>query len=661
MFTKEILLILLSLHFISRVQSENPLLTTDGNSDQIAEAAECVLKLSAKYFVEKKALSGSIVIININSYVSTTQGLLLQTIHGGTKYSVMVKDSFYKHANASHFPEKAKNYMLILEEKSELTRNIKQLNKLPTWNPLAKAVVYYELEGNETGPEVAINFINELRSHKLFKSIIFIYSPANEEVVAYTWRPYGGDNCGGECTSVYVLDRCSDGDLQQVEKQSEMFPADMRGCPLVAYAVVSEPYVMPPVMRLTNTSYPDAYYFDRGGEINLIKIISEFTNTTLIIRTSDIPENWGVIQPNGTATGAFEILRQDEVDLVIGNIEVTRTIRKWFDPTVSYTQDEMTWCVPRAGQAPTWDNLVIIFQWSTWVATFASLIIMGLVFHYLYYKQNNGNVTKWPTNSLLMTFSMLLGWGANFEPRSATFRILIFGWLFFSINMGISYESFLRSFLMHPRYMKQISTEAEIIESRIPLGGREIYRPYFETNNASSFYLYRKYNSTTFRAGVERAARGGFAVVSSRRQAEYTDQRLGRGAPLIYCFPESHNLYKYGVVLLTRKWFPFLERMNGIIRSVSENGLIDKWNSELFIHTAGADGAAASVALGVGHLLGAFWFIGFMYAAAVLLFAAELAAGALRRRREGGALRRRGEGRARERVIGKWRILVDKL
>ncbi|XP_022818143.1 uncharacterized protein LOC111350713 [Spodoptera litura] len=624
--------VLFFIHFTSSM-SENPLLMTTANSGQTAKTAECVLKLSAKYFVEKKALSGSIVIININSYTSTTQGLLLQTIHSGIKYSIMVKDSFYPHANASHFPEKAKNYMLILEEKSELERNILQLNKLPTWNPLAKAIVFYQLKYNETAEETAIDFINELRDYKLFKTIVFIYDEYNDVVISYTWRPYSDTNCGGKCENVYILDRCTNNTIYEFEKQHDMFPSDMRGCPLVAYAVVAEPYVMPAVRKLTNTSYDDAYEFQKGGEINLVKIISQFTNMTLITRTSEILENWGVVYRNGTAIGAFEVLRNETADLVIGNVEVTRVLRKWFHPTVNYLQDEMTFCLPKAQQAPTWDNLVIIFQWSTWVATFLSLVIMGLVFHFFYYREHS-NTTKWPTNSLLMTFSMLLGWGATFEPKSPTFRILIFAWLCFSINMGISYESFLRSFLMHPRFEKQISSEADLIQSGIPLGGREIYLSYFETNNASSFYLYRKYNSTTFSEGVRRAAlQRNFAVVSSRRQAVYQDQKLGKGAPLIYCFPESNNMYKYGVAILTRRWFPMLERFNNIIRSVTENGLIDKWMNELLIHTVSSEEASTIVPLSIQNLLGAFMFIGFMYACSIVIFLGEMIIGVIGKQR----------------------------
>lgn len=181
---------------------------------------------------------------------------------------------------------------------------------------------------------------------------------------------------------------------------------------------------------------------------------------------------------------------------------------------------------------------------------------------------------------------------------------------------------------MHPRFEKQISTETDLIQSRIPLGGREIYRSYFETNNASSFYLYRKYNSTTFAEGIRRAAKDrNFAVVSSRRQAAYADQKLGKGKPLIYCFPESNNLYKYGVVLLARKWFPMIERCNTIIRSVSENGLIDKWNRELLIHIGNGEGTSEIEPLSIQHLLGAFIFVGIMYAASILVFIMEVSIG----------------------------------
>lgn len=609
--------------------AENSLLMTSENFSQTAKSAECVLKLSAKYFVEKKALSGSIVIININSYASTTQSLLLQTINAGMKYSVMVKDSIFPHANATHFPEKAKNYMLILEDKSELTRNILQVHQLPSWNPLAKALVYYQLRTGEDS-DVAIDFINELRSYKLLKSIVLLHNDTEDEVISYSWKPYTDTNCGGKCDSVYILDRCRDVNFEEIEQLRNIIPKDMKGCPLIVHAIVAEPYVMSPTRKISQ--YADIYEFDKGGEVNLVKIIAEFTNMSLYMFMSEQEENWGTINKNGTATGAYALLRNESIDLMIGNIEVTRRLRKWFHPTTSYTQDEMTWCVPRAQKAATWDNLLIIFQWPTWVAMFLGLIIMGSLFHIFYRNENLKPVSI--VRSILVTFNMLLGWTVSFKPKSTMFRILVFSWVFFSMNMAISYESLLRSFLMHPRFEKQISAESELIRSGISFGGREIYRSYFELNNSNSPYLFNNYEVKTYSEGVRRAALDrDFAVVASRRQAEYQDQNLGKGTSYIYCFPESDNLYKYSVVLLARKWFPILDRFNSIIRSVTENGLIEKWNRELFIHRPSVESVGTILPLSIQHLLGAFAFIGLMYILSTLVFFGELALGYVERRK----------------------------
>ncbi|XP_050672800.1 uncharacterized protein LOC126970771 [Leptidea sinapis] len=209
--------------------------------------------------------------------------------------------------------------------------------------------------------------------------------------------PYSETNCGGECESVYILDRCKDNVVNELEPQREMFPLDLKGCPLITYAVISEPYVMPPERKVLSKKWNDVYEFEKGSEINLVKIISQ--------------------------------------------------------------------------------------------------------------------------------------------------------------------------------------------------------RAAFDRN---------------------------FAVVSSRRQAMYMDQKLGRGEPLIYCFPESNNLYKYGVALLAREWYPMLERLNNIIRSVSENGLIEKWNEELFIHTIGSEGTSAILPLGMKHLLGAFMLIGILYLVSIVVFFGEM-------------------------------------
>lgn len=67
-----------------------------------------------------------------------------------------------------------------------------------------------------------------------------------------------------------------------------------------------------------------------------------------------------------------------------------------------------------------------------------------------------------------------------------------------------------------------------------------------------------------------------------------------------------------------------LERFNNMIRQVSENGLIDKWNRELFIHDGSVESSGNIEPLKIQHLLGVFMFIGIMYAFSFLVLLGEL-------------------------------------
>lgn len=593
------------------------------NGELNLNVANCVLKLSAKYLVSKKALSGSIVIINIDSYNSTTQMTLLKTIHKGYKYSIMVKDSAYVHRNASHFPEKAKNYMMILEKKEDLLRNINQLNKLPTWNPHAKAVVFIRYEPEFDLDILIKELIDTLREYKLLETIVFVHFPETDEVISYSWKPYSETNCGGKCDKIYKLDLCRNNRVIQINPTIDMIPAEFNRCPLKVFVVVSEPYVLPPNYKINNSIYKDEYNFNLGIEINLIKIIAEFTNMTVIFRMSDIPEDWGYIDKYGNVSGIYSKLKSEEVDVIIGDLEVDPIKRKYFDASHTYMQDFYTWCVPKAGTAPTWSNLITIFKLSTWMTTFAFVIIVSLMFHWLK-RREYPKLTRWPTRSILMTVGMILGWGGLFNPKSLAFRLLLFSWLIFSININTSYQSFLRSFLIHPKYEKQIETQEKIVEAQFGTGGKLSIRSRFEGSDKVSKYIYDHYEiCPSFKEYIRRVGIDkNFAVAIPYSQSLYYSQRLQKGTPLVYCFPEENMIYKYGIVILTKKWFPILNKFNYIIRSVSENGLIWKWKNEVYLQKLSAN-TNDIVPLSMTHMLGAFLLILISYLICFVVFVFE--------------------------------------
>lgn len=113
--------------------------------DSSIHTTPCILRLSEKYFASKIKTQGSLVIVNILPDSSFFQRNILNALNENDHHdlAIMVKDARRTHWNASHVTEKAKNYLMLLNDKSELSATIKQLHALPTWNPLAQVVIFF--------------------------------------------------------------------------------------------------------------------------------------------------------------------------------------------------------------------------------------------------------------------------------------------------------------------------------------------------------------------------------------------------------------------------------------------------------------------------------------------------------------------------------------
>lgn len=48
----------------------------------------------------------------------------------------------------------------------------------------------------------------------------------------------------------------------------------------------------------------------------------------------------------------------------------------------------------------------------------------------------------------------------------------------------------------------------------------------------------------------------------------------------MYCFPTIENIYTYSVAMIVERNYHLLSKINGHIRSISESGLLTKWEQE---------------------------------------------------------------------------------
>lgn len=207
----------------------------------------CILKLSEKYFVSKIKTQGSLVIVNIKPDASLFQRNILNALNENDKHdlALMVKDGRVKHWNASHVTEKAQNYLMLMNDKSELAANIKQLHALPTWNPLAQVVIFFlRVMDPEELEEQTVSVILELFASSVLNVNVMSQRINTSLVQSITWFPYETTHCATNLTSLHLIDECeyvpnpvSNGtsfhfDIKSYKSTWQKIPDDFHSCPL---------------------------------------------------------------------------------------------------------------------------------------------------------------------------------------------------------------------------------------------------------------------------------------------------------------------------------------------------------------------------------------------------------------------------------------------
>lgn len=205
----------------------------------------CILKLSEEYFVSKVKTQGSLVIGNFKTDASFFLRNILNALNENDRHdlALMVKDARFKHWNASHVTEKAQNYLMMLNDRSELEANIKQLHALPTWNPLAQVVIFFlRVMEPEELEEQTISVIKELFLSHVLNVNVMSQRINTSLIQSYTWFPYENHHCAENFTRLHLIDECeyvvSDNktgpyfNKQGFKKTWQKIPDDFHTCPL---------------------------------------------------------------------------------------------------------------------------------------------------------------------------------------------------------------------------------------------------------------------------------------------------------------------------------------------------------------------------------------------------------------------------------------------
>ncbi|XP_070507462.1 ionotropic receptor 21a-like [Chironomus tepperi] len=603
--------------------------------------APCVLRLCEKYFKSERALTGSLVIINLVSNPSVVQARILQNFNEDTGHNiaVMVKDSKKPH-RSSRVQEKAQNYFMLIQHFDDFEATLNQLRSLPTWNPLAQFVVQFTIpfEDEKLQAEWIERLFTELLSNDVLKvNAMYQFKNDTERIGVITWFPYHNVSCPVAVENILKIEDCyvvtsinETTEQQQKNYKIESFnqdlypliPKKLHRCRMDVSAVVWEPFVV-----ASENDYDDDDVIEKGLEVLMLKTITDGMDMNLTFQSINNERASRTITDNNR-TGFYSSILRRRADVMIGGLSENQISRKLLSASIPYYQDDITWCVAKAGLQPKWLNVFIIFNYKTWIALISTLFITSAVLYI--FVRIEGKYRENYAWAFLIMFSVSTGQYAHYQPIRIGLKIFFIGFFFFGLHISTAYHSYLINVLTNPRYLAQIESLTDAMKINMTFKAAENAREFFQKNDSTSQYLLKNY------VICKKLDDCFMDIVKDKSQAVAISRSHALNNPLqlkdsidFSCFPVQENVVIYSVVMLFRKFHHLLPMINEKIRTIAESGLLSKWEmdsvktSKEQDTSSGGGHGSTQIKLALEHVEGAFILVIIGLLLSLAVFVAE--------------------------------------
>lgn len=630
----------------------------------------CVEEIASQHFTEGLPLVISMPIttsehalITTNHTYSTGSILgkadgLLEHMHRRTAFPVLISRQFSA-ATTNIITQTPYSYIILLwpDDNDDLISTLRGIldNILLQDNLLncrGKFLVVVTDFGKKFPQGFAVTITEILRTnYSIFDTLVMVPNGFESSDITeqrtfdiYTWFPYESQQCG-TVKEVVLLgkynfqnDRCvSTTKLFSASKS----PSDMNGCP-----VRISTWEVRPNSFITSTYKKQdggVVYQYRGVEIEYLLLLSEIIN----MRIEFLPPPEYKIDLSEFFVHSLASVFTGEADIAMGSFPLNYRAVSYGEATVPYIYNSYKWYVPCAKPIRKIDNIMNIFPLSVWLGLTFVLFLISLSFW---------GMANSPTSSLMkesvaykslsQTFnyawSIFMGVSVAQMPITIKLRLLFLLFVGYCFAINTVFQAHFTSYLIEPRFDKQIGTFRELNESGVTylkhpsLDRLALYMNYFQHNELKIPQEHcENYTEcmASFLDGKDAT------VMVTDIWAEYFAFSMGKTKKSLCAIDE--NVFTMGLVMYVPKGYPPLQRFNTILQRCVESGLGDKYWSELkwveslrkshvgISHSDHGDhgGRGASsmdyFAFTVFHVRVAFCLLGFGSSLSITVFIAE--------------------------------------
>lgn len=416
-------------------------------------------------------------------------------------------------------------------------------------------------------------------------NVLVIYQKSDEIINVDSFVPFNQQKCRDTTPQTIVsINKNHKFDTNKID----FFPhktSDLHKCPI---RIGTGEFAAP---ALVVDKDKDGNITVSGQDVNLMAIIGEAFNFTPVY-SHVLTTSQGMLLDNGTTTGIFKLLADGDVDVILGGLWIRKSRLKFFHPSLPYTRDDVIFVVPRGKELGNFEKMILPLDQSTWTVI-AILYLIGYFVILIVSCQNEkvrdfvfGRNVRTP---FLNIYAVYMACPMTRLPGRNFARFILMNYMLYCLVIRTSYFGAYYNFMMNVKFHKEIETIQQLIESDNDIHTYEIYSDmmaeYPELVNKVTHYFK---NSEEMEQSFYQAGTGtkNVAILASRSEVAYENYKNFFNKDLKGKKPYYHvckeGLVTAHTVFYTSKSFFLINKMDPIIDSVKNAGLIEHWSDETY-------------------------------------------------------------------------------
>lgn len=403
-------------------------------------------------------------------------------------------------------------------------------------------------------------------------NVMFLKTPSNgTDPLLFSYYPILPGKCNNNKPLQFNMPTCTHGLCFK-----QLYPEKLKNfhkCPIVISTLEQ-----PPFMYLTNgvngTLEPS------GADGDVIKVLSEILNGTLVVRTPDGDE-WGHFE-NNNWTGSFGDIFNKRAHASLCSTPLTPQLYGNFQISYTYNSIDMVWAARLPSPKPTYEKLLYPLKLQTRIALFALFVVVAIVHAIMrtkVWKDFRAVLNIGPTKVSVFFYSwfLFLGMPLSKLPTRGTLRTIIITWIWFSHVIRTAYQAALVSSLklhFHEDYFENFN---DVLKNKYPYGGLASLREYYYGDDGIfANWVYVRFSDASDVLDSLLNGSSNFVIALNK---DYIIQYLMQynGTRRVQIIPEK--IVNFPAVLYFKKFSPVRAPISHVLSVMVEGGLIDMFYS----------------------------------------------------------------------------------